>query len=184
MADILVWYKAFLQDHQTTVLSLVLLLTLLCGIFFAVSAARLRSLRHLYESALTHKELAALEEILLHQYESGRRMAVRIETLEEKIARLERSNLRHIQHCVLERYRAFKDVGGDQSFSLALLDSHGDGVVLTSIYGREESRIFAKPIKAGGSSHALSEEEKRVLSAAKEGSGGWQKEIKEIVSKS
>ena len=73
---------------------------------------------------------------------------------------------RHIQRCVLERYRAFKDVGGDQSFSLVLLDAENNGFILTSIYGREESRVFAKRIVEGKATHPLSEEERKVLTAA------------------
>lgn len=184
MRDIIAGYEALIVDHQAAVLSIIMLLTLTVGILFLISIIRLRNLRYLYQSALAHKELAALEEVLLRQDSLGRRVEERVEVLEEKIARFGQANMRHIQHCVLDRYRAFKDVGGDQSFSLALLDSYGNGIVLTSIYGREESRVFAKQIKAGGSTHALSEEEKRVLTAAKEESGGWQKEMAEVVSKS
>ena len=44
------------------------------------------------------------------------------------------------------RYDAFEDVGGRLSFSCALLDEHGTGVVLTSINGRQETRVYAKPV--------------------------------------
>ena len=47
------------------------------------------------------------------------------------------------------RYDAFEDVGGRLSFSCALLDDHGTGVVLTSINGRQETRVYAKPLTAG-----------------------------------
>lgn len=64
------------------------------------------------------------------------------------------------------RYNAFGDVGSDLSFSLALIDEHQNGVVLTSIYGREESRTYAKPIEGGKSMYNLSEEELAVLKKA------------------
>ncbi len=57
------------------------------------------------------------------------------------------------------RYNAFGDIGSDLSFSLAMLDDQQNGVVVTSIYGREESRIFAKPVEGGKSVYNLSEEE-------------------------
>ena len=57
-----------------------------------------------------------------------------------------------VRRVALLRYDAFEDVGGRLSFSCALLDEHGTGVVLTSINGRQETRVYAKPIDAGDSS--------------------------------
>lgn len=70
---------------------------------------------------------------------------------------------RCIQNISITRYKAFEDVGSDLSFSLALLDSNKDGVIITSIYGRNESTIYAKPIEKGISRYDLSEEEKMTL---------------------
>ncbi|HEX2177922.1 MAG TPA: DUF4446 family protein [Actinomycetota bacterium] len=64
------------------------------------------------------------------------------------------------------RYDAFDDMGGKMSFSAALLDDHGNGLVITSINARAESRAYAKPIKAGGSEHNLSAEEQRAIANA------------------
>jgi hypothetical protein len=66
----------------------------------------------------------------------------------------------------LLRYDAFEDVGGRLSFSCALLDEHGNGVVLTSINGRQETRVYAKPVTGGASSHNLSMEEEEAIRRA------------------
>lgn len=66
----------------------------------------------------------------------------------------------------LLRYDAFEDVGGRLSFSCALLDEHGNGVVLTSINGRQETRVYAKPVSGGTSSHNLSMEEEEAIRRA------------------
>ncbi|GAA4715305.1 DUF4446 family protein [Brevibacillus fulvus] len=66
----------------------------------------------------------------------------------------------------IRRYNAFGEQGSDLSFSLALLDEQQNGVVLTSIYGREESRMYAKPVQAGKSMYNLSEEEQAVIKLA------------------
>ena len=66
----------------------------------------------------------------------------------------------------LIRYNAFGDTGGDQSFVLALLDDRGDGVVLSSLFGRNESRLFAKAITAGKAKFTLSAEESQAISQA------------------
>ncbi|WP_057979540.1 DUF4446 family protein [Caloramator mitchellensis] len=71
-----------------------------------------------------------------------------------------------IQKVSVLRYKAFDDVGSDLSFSIALLDENNDGVIITGIYGRNDSTTFAKPIKNGISKYDLSEEEKTVLKDA------------------
>ncbi len=66
----------------------------------------------------------------------------------------------------LVRYDAFDDVGGGLSFSLALMDDWGNGFILTCLNGRQESRVYAKPLERGESIYALSEEEKEALQKA------------------
>jgi hypothetical protein len=64
------------------------------------------------------------------------------------------------------RYDAFEDMGGRLSFSAALMDEHGDGLVITSINGRTETRTYAKPLMAGTSRHNISEEEQAAIDRA------------------
>ena len=71
-----------------------------------------------------------------------------------------------IRRIGLLRYDAFEDVGGRLSFSAALLDEFGTGVVLTSINGRQETRVYAKPVTIGNSSYNLSAEEQEAISQA------------------
>ena len=71
-----------------------------------------------------------------------------------------------VRNVALLRYDAFEDVGGRLSFSCALLDDHGNGVVLTSINGRQETRVYAKPVAQGTSSHNLSLEEEEAIRRA------------------
>jgi len=109
-----------------------------------------------------------------------RSLARRIETLEEALRRAEaetaslRRRVReveerlpsHLQRVGLVRFRAFPEVGSDLSFSLALLDARGNGVVLTSLFGREETRVYAKPVHAGKSPYRLAPEEEQALAQA------------------
>jgi hypothetical protein len=64
------------------------------------------------------------------------------------------------------RYDAFEDVGGRLSFSCAMLDERGTGVVMTSINGRQDTRVYAKPIVDGGSRYNLSIEEEEAIRQA------------------
>jgi hypothetical protein len=75
-----------------------------------------------------------------------------------------------IQKFHMVRYDAFEDMGGRLSFSAALLNDHGDGVVLTSINGRTETRTYAKPVSELTSDYNLSEEEREAIAGAVAGS--------------
>jgi hypothetical protein len=71
-----------------------------------------------------------------------------------------------VRHVGLVRYDAFEDVGGRLSFSCALLDAKGNGVVMTSINGRQDTRVYAKPIADGRSVYNLSIEEEEAIRQA------------------
>ena len=76
-----------------------------------------------------------------------------------------------VQRIGLVRYDAFEDMGGHLSFSAALLDAEGDGIVITSINGRQDTRCYAKPVEAWASRHNLSEEEEAAIQQALTSSG-------------
>lgn len=71
-----------------------------------------------------------------------------------------------IQRVGILKFNAFDDVGGEQSFALALLDANNNGVLLSSLFTRTESRTYAKAIAAGRSEQPLSKEEQVALSRA------------------
>ena len=74
-----------------------------------------------------------------------------------------------LRHVAVVRYDAFGDMGGLLSFSVALLDDAGDGLVLTSINGRSETRTYAKGVQAGGGEQPLSPEELEAVEQAAAG---------------
>jgi Protein of unknown function (DUF4446) len=99
--------------------------------------------------------------------------ARKIDRLEQAVRTLNKTDKRQqalidgsVRHVSLLRYDAFEDVGGRLSFSCAMLDDHGTGVVLTSINGRQETRVYAKPIAEGRSSYNLSSEEEEAIQQA------------------
>mgnify|MGYP005843996423 CR=1 FL=1 len=76
--------------------------------------------------------------------------------LDEKI----RIGLRRVG---IVRFNPFEDTGGDQSFALAVLDERGDGFVVSSLFSRTGSRLYAKPVKGGRSKYTLSDEEEQAI---------------------
>ena len=71
-----------------------------------------------------------------------------------------------VRNVAVVRFDAFEDMGGRLSFSAALLDGHGDGVVITSINGRQDTRCYAKRVQNGASVHNLSDEERQAIREA------------------
>ena len=71
-----------------------------------------------------------------------------------------------VRHVAVVRFDAFEDMGGRLSFSAALLDGRGDGVVITSINGRQDTRVYAKRVQNGTSAHNLSDEERQAIREA------------------
>lgn len=71
-----------------------------------------------------------------------------------------------IRHVGLVRFSPFHDTGSDQSFALALLDGRQDGVVITALHSRTDSRLYAKPIERGKSSYSLTPEERDAMDRA------------------
>ena len=93
-------------------------------------------------------------------------VAERVEALNRLHHELEGLAQHSIQKVGVVRFNPFADTGGDQSFAVALLDAEGNGVVLSSLHGRADTRIFAKAVQAGRSKHALSDEEQDAIRKA------------------
>ena len=74
-----------------------------------------------------------------------------------------------LRHVAVVRYDAFGDMGGRLSFSAAVIDDHGDGLVVSSIHARGESRTYAKGVVGGTSDATLTPEEQQALAAARTG---------------
>jgi hypothetical protein len=86
--------------------------------------------------------------------------------IREKLEELNIKQLDNIQKVGFIRFDAFKDVGGELSFSLALLNGKNEGIVISSLHGREGSRVYGKTVKDGASSFPLSDEEKEAIKRA------------------
>lgn len=85
----------------------------------------------------------------------------------KEVENLKRQSQFHIQKAGIVRFNPFSEVGGDQSFSVAILDATDSGIVITSLYTRDGNRVYGKPIKNGDSEYTLSAEEKQAIAKAK-----------------
>ncbi|GIV15536.1 MAG: hypothetical protein KatS3mg022_0971 [Armatimonadota bacterium] len=106
---------------------------------------------------------ASLEGVLMDHLARVEEVDTRQRQIEQRVSALEAQVPLCVQHVGLVRYDAFEDVGGQQSFSLAMLDARQNGMILTSVYSRSDVRVYAKAIRQGQPSHPLSEEELQAL---------------------
>ncbi len=72
-----------------------------------------------------------------------------------------------VQKVGMVRFNPFSEAGGNQSFSIALLDGKDNGLIVTSFYSRDGNRVYGKPIRRGNSEYALSREETKAIELAK-----------------
>jgi len=104
---------------------------------------------------------------LNHLISISERNSEDIKLLTEKLNKEVKENKRHLQKIGFKRYNPFTDTGGDQSFTTALLDDLGDGIMISSLHSRENTRLYAKRVTGGKvDSQVLSSEEQEVIKQA------------------
>ncbi len=95
--------------------------------------------------------------------------ASRLDGVTQELVDLRAGLAQTLQHVAVVRYDAFGDMGGRMSFSAAVVDDRGDGMVISSIHARGESRTYAKGVVGGDSAITLSPEERHAVDAARSG---------------
>ena len=107
-----------------------------------------------------------LEEVMRAVAKELRELDASRDEVEKYLETVEKRLRRSVQHVGIVRLNPFEDAGGDQSFAIAVLDESKNGIVISSLYGRGMSRIYAKPLEKAASRYQLSEEEKRAIAEA------------------
>ncbi|HOX96229.1 MAG TPA: DUF4446 family protein [Candidatus Woesebacteria bacterium] len=104
---------------------------------------------------------------LNHLISISERNAEDLRQLTEKLNKEIGENKKHLQKMGFKRYNPFTDTGGDQSFTAALLDDLGDGIMISSLHSRENTRLYAKKVEKGEvQGQVLSSEEQEVIKQA------------------
>lgn len=160
---------ALSMDELTLGLAVVGGVALLAMLFVLILAIRLRKVRREYKILLGGSEQRDIVNTVGNALRHIDAMDKRVEAVGAEQQRLAAQGRFALQKFHLVRYDAFDDMGGRLSFSAALLDDHGDGVVITSINGRTETRTYAKPVVNLSSEHNLSAEERQAIAGAVSG---------------
>ena len=136
-------------------------------ILVIVLFSRLSSLRSLYEQMMRGEESGqSMEKMLLSHIEETRRVSAENAKLREENARIDALLKTAITRVGVVRFSAFQDMGSDLSYAVALLDAYNNGVVFSSIFAREDSRCYVKPIENGKSVYTMTKEEEQALQNA------------------
>lgn len=142
------------------------------GGFVVFQFFRLKKLESILKTFLSGKEGKDLEQILLDQIEEVKTLDQEIQELFEISNRLRELCLKSLHKVSIVRFNPFKEVGGNQSFSVVLLDGKNSGIILSSLHTREGTRIYAKPVLTGeADGFPFTEEEKKAITQALTGKG-------------
>lgn len=159
-----------LIPEALTIVAVLALLLAAIGIGLAAAALRrVAALQRHYTALMTGVEGTNLAAALENQTVRLTAAEAAIAELDAAAAALDERLRGAVQKVAVSRYSAFADSGGDQSFSVALLDDREHGVLLSGLYGRAGGRVYAKPVAAGESTYVLTDEESRVLNDARGG---------------
>lgn len=152
--------------QNTVLIQLTFLITL-----FALGAAAWNwrqtvTLKKRFNDSLGGTDHNAIEKALTSYYAKVKATDAKLIELTTIHRRLAQATSLASQKISVVRFNPFGDTGGDQSFALAVLDAHNSGYVLTSMHGREGTRVYVKPIDLGKSKYTLSKEEQQALAQA------------------
>lgn len=119
-------------------------------------------------SLLAGKNAKSLEDTITHVIKELNTLTKTKNDIVDYLENIEKRMRKTIRGVETIRFNPFKDSGSNQSFATAFVSEEGDGVVISSLYSRDRVSIFAKPVKKLSSEYELTEEEKEVLSKAKQ----------------
>lgn len=174
MLDLIAMLNLWIETHSLELWVTTALVLLLLGIGFIIQSFRLRRLIKHYRTLTEGVEGNHLEEILNQHLAKVAQVQWEVQRNSKQIQELAQHESRCMQTIGFVRYDAFEDVGGKQSFAVAILDAHHNGLVLNGLVGRQETRVFAKQIVEGSCSQFLSEEEQQAIAAAQKNNYGSQ----------
>ena len=158
-------------EQMTIALAVVAAVALICFLLVIRFAFKLRRVRREYMTLRGESDDRDIVSSVSHWVKQVKAIEERMDVLAASQEEIGAKTRLALQRFHMVRYDAFDDMGGRLSFSAALLDDHGDGVVITSINGRTETRTYAKPVQGLTSDHNLSEEEREAIAGAVAGYG-------------
>lgn len=136
-------------------------------ILIIVALCKLKKLNRKFDRFMRGKDAESLEDTILSCIEKNEQIDQMNQLLREDIIGLRKNQRITYQKMGMVKYNAFREMSGDLSYALALLDQEENGFIINSVYAKEGGYSYIKEIIKGESSILLSEEEKAALEKAK-----------------
>ena len=161
--------KSFAENYLVFILAIILFLALALLAWNIIIHIQVKKLKKKSEALFAGKKIPDLEELLLNQNKTLKILDKDIQELYNISNQINALALRGFHKLGVVRFNPFKDVGGNQSFSIALLNGKNNGLTISSLFTREGARIYSKSITDGESEkYPLTEEEKEAIKQAME----------------
>ncbi len=151
------------QEILAIAIAVVLLLLLFWNIYLHYYLSKIKKRTRSFFASSEGKDL---EEIIYKQIKKTDKVDDEIKKIIEDNKRIKSDLAKCVQKVSVVRFNPFGDVGGNQSFVIALLDNSLNGVIIQSLYSREGVRVYSKQIKGGKSEYALGKEEEEAIKMA------------------
>lgn len=161
--------RQFIETYNIEIIFGILVAFLILLALYLISEIRISKIKNKYNELVRGMDGVNIEELLIQNGYRVEELRNDFSDLYKKVDNLNTKLTFAIQKVGFIRYNAFADMGSELSFSIAFLDNFLNGFVLTSIYGREQSTCYAKPIKNGKSIYPLSAEEIQAIDRAIKG---------------
>jgi len=133
----------------------------------AIALLKFYRMQRSYDLLSVREGAESVIDVLARTREELADLSDEVVTTQRELMSTRRDLAMALRHVAVVRYDAFGDMGGRYSFSAALLDDAGDGLMITSIHGRTETRSYLKGVRAGGSDIDLSPEEQQAIAIAR-----------------
>ncbi|MCW2681648.1 MAG: hypothetical protein JWM62_3049 [Frankiales bacterium] len=128
-----------------------------------VLVVQIGRLRRAYDALVDGDDCVSFPEAMARSTAGAHVLRREVRSLRDELSSVRADLAGTLRHVAVVRYDAFGDLGGRMSFSAAVLDDAGDGLVLTSIHSRSDTRTYAKGVQGGSSEHELSPEERQAI---------------------
>ncbi|HHV74538.1 MAG TPA: DUF4446 family protein [Thermoanaerobacterium sp.] len=158
-----------LNKNMDLLVLFAIVLGLIDFIVVIVINSKYTKLKNKYKKLIKELEMGDVVDLLAKNISKNDEFNEKLEKFRKELSMIDNEMKASIKKVGIVRYNAFNDVGSDLSFSIALLDSDDNGIVISGIYGRNETATFAKPIVKAQSNYPLSAEEIQAIDKARKG---------------
>lgn len=160
------YFMKFMANNMPFIVMVMAVVMLIMLCVMIKQAWNLSYMKKRYRKMMNGVDGDNLERLLMGHIDEVRHVVEENQRLDTENRRMDELLNMAVTRVGMVRFRAFEDMGSDLSYAVALLDAHNNGVVLSSIFGREDSRSYAKPIEDGKSTYPMTQEEEQALKEA------------------